>query len=339
VDLALTEEQQQLIEAFDGLFSRSATSELVRAAEPLGFDKALRDRLQDMGVVAMAVDESAGGWGATPVDLALVAELVGRFVVPVPVIEMQVAARLLAKVGAKAPLQAALDGSRIVTVALHPVSTGRVGMVPAAAVADDVIVLDGDQLLLVAAEGSRQPVENLGSMPVADVAVGDSAQVLATGPDAVAAFQAAVDDFLCLTAAALVGMGARALEIGVDYVKERKAWGRPIGSFQSVAHRLADAHTAIEGARLLAREAAWAQSDDTSRARELAAFGFAFASEAAREATYRALHYHGGYGFMNEYDAQLYWRRARAWPGVYGEPRLAYARGERARLVRLGKVS
>ena len=339
MDLALSEEQQQLVEAFEGLFSRSATSELVRTAEPLGFDKALRDRLQDMGVVAMAVEESSGGWGATPVDLALVAEQVGRFLVPVPVIEMQVAGRLLAKLGAKVSLQAALDGTRIVTVALHPVSAGRVSMVPAAAVADDVVVLDGDQALLVAAEGSRQVVENLGSMPVADVAVGDSAEVLATGPEAVAAFQAAVDDFLYLTGAALVGIGARALEIGVEYVKERKAWGRPVGSFQSVAHGLADAHTAIEGARLLVREAAWAQDDDPSRARELAAFGFAFASESAREATYRALHYHGGYGFMNEYDAQLYWRRARAWAGVYGEPRLAYARGERARLVRLGKVS
>lgn len=334
MDLALSSEQQQLVEAFAGLFSRASSSDQVRAAEPLGFDKALWDHLGGLGVVPIAVGEADGGWGATPLDLALIAEQVGRFVAPVPVIETQVAARLLARVGAASALAAALDGTRLVTLALHPAVGGRAGLVPAGAVADDVIVLTGDELRLVPAEGARTPVENLGAMPVADLVVPAGAPVLASGPEAVAAFEAAVDDYLCLTAAALVGMGARALELAVEYVKERKAWGRPIGSFQSVAHRLADAHTAAEGARLLAWEAAWAQTDDPARARELAGFAFGFASESAREATYRNLHYHGGYGFMNEYDAQLYWRRARAWAGVWGEPRQAYARGERARLVR-----
>jgi alkylation response protein AidB-like acyl-CoA dehydrogenase len=280
------------------------------------------------------VSEESGGWGATTVDLALVAEQIGRFVAPVPAIETQVAARLLARLGAATPLRAALDATRIVTLALHPAVDGRAGLVPAGAVADDVVVRRGDDLLLVPAEGARQGVEVLGSLPVADVTVDDAAEVLASGADAVAAFEAAVDDHLVLTAAALVGMGAKAIELGVDYVKERKAWGKPIGSFQSVAHRLADAHTAIEGARLITYEAAWAQAEDPARARELACFAFGFAAESAREATYRALHYHGGYGFMNEYDPQLYWRRARGWAGLFGEPRVAYARGERARLER-----
>jgi alkylation response protein AidB-like acyl-CoA dehydrogenase len=303
VDLALTPEQQQLVEAFGALYAKHATPERVRAAEPLGFDKALWEQVQEMGAVAMAVGESAGGWGASPEDLALVAEQQGRAVAPVPVIEAQVAARLLARLGdgrAAEVLAALLAGERLVTVGLHPALDGRAGLVPAAAVADEAIVLDGDRLVLVPLEGARVAVENVGSMPVADVTVEPAAEVLASGPDAVAALDAAIDDFLFLTAAALVGIGARALEIGVEYVKERKAWGVPIGSFQAVAHRLADSATALDGARLLAYEAAWAVSEDPERAAELAAMAFAFAYETARDASYRSLHFHGGYGFMME---------------------------------------
>jgi alkylation response protein AidB-like acyl-CoA dehydrogenase len=329
VDLSLTPEQEQLVEAFAGLYAKQATPEQVREAEPLGFDAALWDRVHEMGAVAMAVDEAVGGWGASPLDLALIAEQQGRAVAPVPIIEAQVGARLLARVGSVgsiAALDTMLSGERLVTVALHPARDGRAGLVPAAAVADDAIVLDGERLLLVPLEGSRVPVENLGSMPVADVDGFSDAVELLAGPAATSALDAAIDDFLFLTAAALVGIGARALEIGVDYVTERKAWGVPIGSFQAVAHHLADSATAIDGARLLAYEAAWGMADEPRRSAELAAMAFAFAYESARDATYRSVHYHGGYGFMMEYDVQLYYRRARAWANVYGDPRTVYRR-------------
>jgi alkylation response protein AidB-like acyl-CoA dehydrogenase len=67
-------------------------------------------------------------------------------------------------------------------------------------------------------------------------------------------------------------------------------------------------------------------TDDVGRSAELAAMAFVFAHEAARDATYRSLHFHGGYGFMMGYDVQLYYRRARAWANVYAEPRLVYRR-------------
>jgi alkylation response protein AidB-like acyl-CoA dehydrogenase len=329
MDLRLAPEQEQLVDAFAALYTKAASADQVRAAEPLGFDLALWRRLHEMGVVTMAVDEAAGGWGASSLDLALVAEQQGRFVAPAPVIEAQVAARLLAaleRAGAATALDAALTGERLVTLALHPAHDGQARLVPAAAVADDAIVLERDRLLLVRLERGRTLVENLGSMPVADVTIPSDAEVLASGPRAVASFDAAIDDFLLLSAAALVGIGARALEIGVEYVKERKAWGVPIGSFQAIAHRLADSAAALDGARLLAYEAAWATTQEPTRAAELAAMAFAFAYEAARDATYRSLHFHGGYGFMMEYDVQLYYRRARAWANVYAEPRLVYRR-------------
>ena len=105
----------------------------------------------------------------------------------------------------------------------------------------------------------------------------------------------------------------------------------PIGSFQGIAHRLADTASAVDGSRLLSYEAAWAVDDQPERAAELAAMAFAFAYETARDATYRSLHFHGGYGFMMEYDIQLYWRRARAWTNVWGEPAAGYRRAADAR--------
>ena len=335
MDLRLTDEQQQLTSALAALYGKHASPERVRAAEPGGFDKTLWEQLLELGVVRMAVAENAGGWGASPLDLALAAEQQGRAVAPAPVIEAQVAARLLARLDAD-ELGGVLDGARLATVALHRAIDGRATVVPAAAVADDAVVLDGDDLRLVPLDGARTSFENLGSAPLADVVVSRSARVLASGEAAITAHDAAVDDWLCLSASALVGVAARALELGVDYVKERKAWGQPIGAFQSVAHGLADVATAVDGSRLLALEAAWAATEDIERAPELAALAFGFASESARDATDRSLHYHGGYGFMMEYDVQLYWRRARAWSAVWGEPRKAYQRAADHRYGKAG---
>jgi alkylation response protein AidB-like acyl-CoA dehydrogenase len=205
-------------------------------------------------------------------------------------------------------------------------------MVPAGAVADSVVYLDGDALRSCAPGAERTPVQNLGSMPVADLPVGTDDPVLAAGPDAIRWFEQARDEWLVLTANALVGIGRRSLEIGAGYVKERRAFGVPIGSFQAVAHGLADAATAVDGGALLAQEAAWAAAEEPDRAPELAALACAFNAEAAREASYRSLHYHGGYGFMLEYDIQLYFRRAKAWPAPFGEPATMYARAEGHRL-------
>ena len=328
MDLSLSPEQDQLVDAFAALYAKHSTPEHVRAAEALGFDPELWKRLADLGAVPMAVAEVDGGWGASFLELALVAEQQGRFVAAVPIIEAQVAARLLARLGAVAsgPLADALGGERLITFAPRATRDGVAGLVPAGSVADDAVVLDGDRLLLVPLDGHRTIVENLASMPLADVAVPASAVVLAEGAAALAAHDRALDDWLALTAAALVGLGARALGIGVDYVKERRAWGVPIGSFQGIAHRLADTASAVDGARLLSYEAAWAVDDQPERAPELAAMAFAFAYETARDTTYRSLHFHGGYGFMMEYDIQLYFRRARGWANVFDDPEHVYRR-------------
>jgi alkylation response protein AidB-like acyl-CoA dehydrogenase len=98
--------------------------------------------------------------------------------------------------------------------------------------------------------------------------------------------------------------------MGTAYATERHQFGRPIGSFQSIAHSLADIAVVADGARLLVYEAAWSIDEASSRAATLPAMAYCFAAEAALDAAYTALHCHGGYGFMTDYDVQLYYRRA-----------------------------
>ncbi|HXY28374.1 MAG TPA: acyl-CoA dehydrogenase family protein, partial [Acidimicrobiales bacterium] len=91
--------------------------------------------------------------------------------------------------------------------------------------------------------------------------------------------------------------------------------------------------TRLDGARLLAQKAAWSLDGGDARGRELAAMAFAFASEAAERATYDAVHFHGGYGFMLEHDVQLHYRRVRGWARVWGDAEAGY---RRAAAVRYG---
>jgi len=107
----------------------------------------------------------------------------------------------------------------------------------------------------------------------------------------------------------------------VAYAKSRHQFGVPIGSFQSIARDLADAATAVDGARLLAREAAWAADEAPDELAALASMAFLFAGRTAQQAAGAALHVHGGYGYMLEYDIQLYYRRAKAWTLAAGDPR------------------
>jgi alkylation response protein AidB-like acyl-CoA dehydrogenase len=339
MDLNPSEEQQHLISTFSSFYAKECPVDRVRAAEPSGHDAALWSQLIALGVVEMAVDESSGGWGATLLDLALVAEQHGRHLGPAPLIEGQVAGRLLARIG-RGPsselLGRFLGGDRLVTLALHPGKRDALALVPAGAIADDVVYLQDERLLWAEVGDQRRPVRNTGSMPVADIAIG-TAVVLASGPEATALFELARDEWLVLMANALVGLGERSIEIAVEYVKERHAFGVPIGSFQAVAHGLADAATAVDGSKLLAREAAWAADDQPARASQLASLSYGFSAEAARVASYRSLHYHGGYGFMLEFAIQLFFRRAVAWPAQYGEPCRMFARAERNRLASLGR--
>lgn len=333
VDLSLTGEQKQLADSFAALFARESTTERIRAAEPSGFDLRLWRALQETGAVQMAVGEAAGGWGASELELALIAEQFGRAIASAPVIEAQVAARLLAECGESGAelLGAVLAGEQLVTFAPRAGRGNKLGMVPGGAVADHVIAMSERRLLVVPVEENRVAVGNLGSMPLADIIIDKEPVVLADGARARDLFSDALDLWLALTAVALAGAAKKAVEIGVEYAKQRRAFGSAIGTFQAVSHPLADSATAADGSRLLGFKAACAFTDEPPRVRELAAMAFAFAYETARDATRRSLHVQGGYGFGMEGDIQLYYRRVRGWGMVFGEPAVALDRVADAR--------
>jgi alkylation response protein AidB-like acyl-CoA dehydrogenase len=326
VDLDFTADQQALRETVREFFRKESPTAVVRAAEPLGFDEVLWRKAVDLGLAAIAVPEDQGGGGAGLVELAIAAEVLGETLAPVPLIEAAVANRLLASFADAPTLEPVAAGERLATLALHPARGGVAALVPAGAVADLVAVLRDDELLLVERPVDLTPaVPNLGSMPLADWLVPADATVLATGPAAVAAHRAAVSQWRALTAVALVGLAQKALEIGVEYVKQRRAFGVLLASFQTIQHRLADDATAVEGAGTLSYQAAWAHDVGSGDAENLATASFLFASETAFRVASESLHFHGGYGYTLEYDIQLYFRRAKAWPLVAGDRRAAYA--------------
>ena len=185
---------------------------------------------------------------------ALIAEQFGRAVAPAPVIEAQVAARLLAGCGGSGIelLGQALSGDKLVSFAPRAGSGAVLGLVPAGAVADAVVALVDQRLVVLALVGQPRPVQNLGSLPLADITIDGDVAVLAEGPEARRLFSDALDLWLTLTAMALAGAAKKAVEIGVEYAKQRHAFGTAIGTFQAVSHPLADSATAADGARLLA---------------------------------------------------------------------------------------
>jgi hypothetical protein len=218
-------------------------------------------------------------------------------------------------------LARALEGSALVSLApgLDPLPAQ---LLPDGAVADITLALDDDRVVAVRRPGNVRPVSNMGSLPMArwlDADLADGA-LLASGPSAVLRYHRALDELRVLRAAALVGLAHQSIEIGARYAKERRAFGVPIGTYQGVAHPLADAVVAADGAELLTWKACWALEEGAVEAPALASMALVFAGQTAYQASQHSLHIHGGYGFTAEYDIQLYYRRAQAWLTAFADP-------------------
>ena len=322
VDLDLSEDQAAIGELFTSFFVREAPPSVARAAEPRGFDPGLWERIQAIGAPGMGAPTAFGGGGAGLGALVVVAEALGRSIAPVPLVEHLVAARLVLT-------PEVVAGDTLATIALRPANAEGVWcLVPAGAVADLVLGLDGDEFVAVRSGAPGIGPRNHACAPLADRSARDGArEVIGTRAE----FDRACSEWKVLLAGALAGVAATALELGVDYTKTRHQFGVPIGSFQAVQHGLADLPALVDGARLLAHKAAWAgdrvepggcdvDDNDITDFSALASMAFLFATDAAARVTDRSLHFHGGYGFSEEYDIQLFYRRARGWPLVLGDP-------------------
>jgi alkylation response protein AidB-like acyl-CoA dehydrogenase len=323
-DFSLDADQQAVRQGFEEFFAKEVPSTVVRAAEPLGFDADLWRRAVDMGVAAMGLPESAGGDGATLIDLALVAEEHGRVVAPVPLVAHVVATRLLARAGApENVVTAAAAGERLVTLALQPVTSGAGRqLVPEAAIARDVLAWSADSLSLYTAAQPADHVPNQGSTPLAwwePQAAGERVP-LASGPEAEQLFRTALAEWKLLTGAALVGIADAALRLGVEFAKTRRTLGVPIGALQGVAFPLADVMTELSGARHLVWKAAWYAEFEPEARGDLPLAAFVHAAHAATEASWFSAHVQGGLGFTTEADVSLYFLRAKGWSVLGGSP-------------------
>jgi alkylation response protein AidB-like acyl-CoA dehydrogenase len=320
VNLELTDEQRTVREVFASLFAKESPPERVRAAEPLGHDPAMWEHIIATGALGVAVPETAGGGGAGLLELALIAAEAGRRLAPVPFAEPAAAARLMAACRAQSLLDDALAGSRLVSLATRPGPLEQQILIDGA-IADVVVAYDGGELVAAHRPREVRCVANMGSLPLARWTDADHVDVLARGDAARRRYDAALDEARVLRAAALVGLAGEAIDIGAAYARERRAFGIPIGTYQAVAHPLADALVAKDGAELLVWKACWALDNAEASAPALASMAYVFAGETAHAAAQHSLHIHGGYGFMAEYDIQLYYRRARAWVTTFADPR------------------
>jgi alkylation response protein AidB-like acyl-CoA dehydrogenase len=329
MDFDLDPIEQQVADSYARFFSDQVPLSRVRAAEPLGFDQALWQRLVESRVIGMALPADSGGDGGQFIHLVLAAEQYGRRLAPAPLIEASVCARVLAQFGevstASSALAALLCGADIATLALTPLA-GETPLLAAGAVARWVVGIDDGRLVVAKLEGPApyQAIPNLGSSPLARRTVAARPEAIAEGDTAWQCYRAALREWKILTAAALVGLAQHALEITLEYVKHRRAFGTPIGGYQAVAHRLADDIVEIDGSRFLCYEAGWAVDSAAERSPALASMAYVQAVETARRVTSDGLHMHGGIGYTMEHDIQLFFRRAKAWPLALGTPSAEY---------------
>ncbi len=322
MNLTLSTEQQMLQEAATRLFASESSPQRVRAAEVVGFDAALWRQLVDLGFATMRVPEPDAPAGMGLLEAVLVAEIAGAHTAAVPLAEGMVAARLLGQLDgevAAAWLHKVRAGA-LVVMAPQAVGVDGLPVIPGGAVAEAALLLHDDKVLLI----ERADLEARKSLGAAALAVPlqlDNAVVLAQGAAARNAFLAAIEEWKLLTAAMLAGLSRRALAMAAAYAAERRQFDKAIGSFQGVAHPLADALTEIDGAKLLVWRAVWALAHRPAEAAAAIATAWWWAAQTAPRATARALHTFGGYGVSLEYDIQLYYRRARAWSLPLGDPR------------------
>ncbi len=349
MDMDLTPEQELLRETVRRTCERHCGTDVVRKLEndPVGYSPALWAAIGELGLLGLTLDESLGGSGMTMLDAALVYEELGRALVPSPhFVSCVLAAGAITRRGDDEqradwlPRIAAGDAvvtvawlepdggfsARGITASLRPDGdglrlTGVKRHVPFARAADALLVLarseDGIGLVLVdpAADGVaiEQQLTVAGDTQFRvgfdDVRVGGD-RVLGAG-DGWATWHDTMLDGAILLAAQAVGGARAALDLAVDYAKTREQFDKPLGAFQAIAHYLADATTAVDGAQTLVWEAAWARSNGRPVDR-LAPMAKLYAGQTFRDVTAMAVQVFGGVGFTVDFDIQLYFRRAKS---------------------------
>ncbi|OLT98357.1 acyl-CoA dehydrogenase family protein [Mycobacterium syngnathidarum] len=300
----MSEERQLLRETVAALVDKHASPEAVRAAmeSERGYDEKLWGLLcEQVGAAALVVPEELGGAGGELADAAVVLEELGKALVPTPLLGTTLAELALLAVGDHEPLEGLAEGTAIGTVAFDAdyVINGDV--------ADVVIGTDGKNLarwttFTATPKSTMDLTRRLSALIPGDTTV--------LGADPGLADTAAL-----LMAAEQIGAASRCLDLTVAYTKDRVQFGRAIGSFQALKHRMADLYVKVSAARAVVNDAI---TDPSPTSASLARY---FASEALSAVTAEAIQLHGGIAITWESDIQLYFKRAHGSAQLLGPPR------------------
>lgn len=342
MDFKFTDEQNMVRDLARGILAKEVDTDRVKAAEQTEswHDARLWSTLADAGLLGIAVDEAYGGMGLGLLELATLLEEIGRVVAPVHVFPTLVLAGLpIAALGTAEQksrwLTAIASGEALLTGAIGNgdaatpatitakrdasgwILNGTASMVPAADLAARILVPvrvdNGTAVFLVDPQAQGVHVtrnatsrgEPVFDLVLADVAVPE-ADLLGGGtmPSA-RALDRIRAQATTATCATQVGVSERALELTSAYVRERIQFGVPIGSFQAVQHRLADAYIDVQSMRWVMWRAAWKLSRGEDATREVAIAKF-WASEGGARVAASAQHLHGGIGVDIDYPIHRY---------------------------------
>jgi alkylation response protein AidB-like acyl-CoA dehydrogenase len=329
--------------------------------DPVGYPEALWTQLAELDLIGLLLPEEHGGAGMTLVEGVALYEELGRALAPVPhFVSAVMSGGVLAAAGNDAQKEWWLPriavGTAILTPAwLEPENgfTPR-GVELEATRSDDGFRLNGlkrhvlfgaaaDRLVVLARTGDEAEAVDLFlvdpkaagvtlrqqfslasdtqyEVSFADVAVGEADRIGPTG-SGWGTWQGVLQDGLVLLAAQAVGGARYALEITTQYAKDRKQFDKPLGSFQALAHYLADAVTNLDGAEQLVHEAAWAGATGRSLT-SLAPMAKLSACSTFRDITAMAQQLFGGIGFTLDFDIQLYFRRAKQQQLMWSDDRV-----------------
>jgi alkylation response protein AidB-like acyl-CoA dehydrogenase len=360
VNFDFNDEQRAIKEAAHEMLGKRYTAEEVRRLaleDERGFTDQQWSELAGLGWPGIFVSEEDGGQGLGIVELVILQEELGYALAPGPFFSNACAGLLLAAAGTPElrerwlrPLAAgeargtlALwdegQGRSPAGSSLEPTGSSLTGTkiaVPDAAAADFLVVAGAERrhfLVDARADGvTIEPAPPLDPTRKLFTVHLEGAEAHRLEPD-----PAAVDRAYWSIAAALAaestGVAQRALDMAVEYAKDRKQFDRPIGAYQAVSHRLAQMLLEVEGARSVTYYAAWALDNEPESAGLAASMAKAYASDAGWRVTASALQVHGGIGFTWEHDLHFFLKRARANAAAFGD-----ARWHRERVAALAGV-
>ena len=282
-----TEDQKLFARAVRELLEKECPPEAARA----GFSMQRWEKLLEMGVVDMRAS------GMTEIDMVPIFEEAGRAALPEPLIEASIVA----------------------DEALSGVVTAAVGTRYAAhADVADVIVVERNGTLhsLRRDEATLQPVKTIDAPRPLFLVTSAKDGGTRLGSDV----ELAIARATLGAAAQLLGLGARCIEMAADYAKDRRQFGKPIGSFQAVKHKLADALLHIEFARPVVYRAAWSLTQREATMHRDVSMAKAMAGDAAAGAAKAALQTLGAIGYTQEHDLHVWMKRIWALNAAWGNP-------------------